>query len=101
MTKLRPTNDLYAALRAVASRQVVCHPAGSPHVPGWAWADGGDVGLAMQGVLTELYHARLIHVDRARLSHVGGDPVLVTGLGTERLSAWQFWASRAKAGGAA
>lgn len=86
---LRRTTDLHETLVAVADRQFVCHPAWSPHVPGWGWTSGGDIGLSLQGYLSTLHRARLIDIDRRSFDHVGGDPVVLTRAGVARLREWE------------
>lgn len=69
------------ALRAIHDGAVVCHPAGSHHVPGWGWVEGGDMSLSVQAVVNDLHTLRLLAVDRSGRFHVDGDPVRLTGAG--------------------
>lgn len=69
------------ALRAIQDGAVVCHPAWSHHTPGWGWAEGGDVSLNLQVVLTDLQSLRLLAVDTGGRWHVDGDPAVLTEAG--------------------
>jgi hypothetical protein len=69
------------ALQAVATGGVVCHPAGSHHVPGWGWAEGGDVTLTVQAALSDLHALKLLRVDTSGRFHVDGDPVVLSEAG--------------------